>query len=275
MLRLPSFILCLLSVLSISAHSQGSYSFWKDDTLLRRRFLDESRQKKQALINSASGQYAKDYKEVYGLEFEGIEDMWKGTGVVTAPEVNKYLQAIVKKIVAANPELRNTDARIVFTRDDLPNAASMGDGSIAINGGLLIFLNNEAELAFIICHEMSHYYLDHTNKSIKKLVELYNSDEFKKEVKRISKQEYGAGKELNELVKKMMFGTRRHTRENEAEADRQAFHFLKNTGYDMNGIISCLQVLDEIDDSLIHKPFVPEATFNFDEYPFKRKWIQK
>jgi hypothetical protein len=73
----------------------------------------------------------------------------------------------------------------------------------------------------------------------------------------------------------MALGNLRHSREYEAEADRQAFHFLKNTGYDCNGIITCLQLLDKIDDSLIYTPFVPEAIFNFNEYPFRKKWIQK
>jgi Zn-dependent protease with chaperone function len=275
MLRLQSFILLLFSALCVSAQSQNLYSFWKDDTLLRKKFLDASIEKKQALIAASPKQYAKDYKEIYNHQFDEIEDLWKGTRAVTSPEINSYLQNIVKKIIAVNPELQGTDARLIFTRDDWPNAVSMGDGSIAINGGLFIFLNNEAELAFVICHELSHYYLDHTNKSIKKIVDLYNSDDFKKEVKRITKQEYGAGKEFDELMKKMAFGSRRHSRENEAEADRMAFHFLKNTGFDVNGMVSCLQLLNKVDDSSIYKPFVPEATFNFDEYPFKKKWIQK
>ena len=275
MLRLQLLILLLFSGLCFVAQSQNSYNFWKDDTLLRRKFFDESMQKKQSLIAASPKQYAKDYKEIYEHQFDEIEDLWKGTRAVTSPEINTYLQAIVKKIIAANPELQKTDARIIFTRDDWPNAVSMGDGSIAINGGLFIFLNNEAELAFVICHELSHYYLDHTNKSIKKIVELYNSDDFKNEVKRLSKQEYGAEKEFDELMKKMAFGSRRHSRENEAEADRQAFHFLKNTGYDCNGIISCLQLLNEVDDSSVYRPFVPEAIFSFDEYPFKKKWIEK
>lgn len=275
MLRLKSFILLLFSFLYYSAHSQTSYSFWKDDEILRKKFLDESVRKKQALLDASPKQYAKDYKEIYDHQFGEIEDMWKGTRTVTSPEINNYLQSIVKKIIATNPELQKTDARIVFTRDNWPNAVSMGDGSITINGGLFIFLNNEAELAFVICHELSHYYLDHTNRTIKKIVELYNSDDFKKQVKRISKQEYGAGKEFDELMKKMAFGSRRHSRENETEADRQAFQFLKNTGYDCNGITTCLQLLNEVDDSSVYKPLVPEAAFNLDEYPFKKRWIQK
>jgi hypothetical protein len=271
-----SFILCYLifSTVCQTVYPQSAFPFWKDDMALRKKFHDESMQKKQSLITVLPKQYTKDYKEIYEHQFREIEELWDGTRAVTDPDVNNYLQSIVKRIIAANPELQRTDARIVFTRDDWPNAVSMGDGTIAINGGLFIFLNNEAELAFIVCHELSHYYLDHTNKSIKKIVELYNSDEFKKEMNRISKQEYGAGKAFDELMKKMLFGSRHHSRENESEADRQAFQFVKNTGYDVGGIISCLKILDEVDDSCVYKPFVPEATFNLDDYRFKRKWTQ-
>jgi Zn-dependent protease with chaperone function len=277
MLQKKSSVLILFSVLFqyAAAQSQSNYVFWKDDTLLRKKYYDISMQKKQQLIAALPKQYAKDYKEIYEHQFGEIGDLWKSSRAVTSAEANNYLQFIVKKIVAANPELQKTDARVVFTRDDWPNAVSMGDGSIAVNGGLLVFLNNEAELAFVICHELSHYYLDHTNKAIKKVVELYNSDSFAKEVKRLSKQEYGAGKEFDQLMKKMAFGSRRHSRENEAEADRQAFVFMKNTGYDCNSIISCLQLLNNVDDSSIYKPVALETIFNFDGYPFRKKWIQK
>jgi hypothetical protein len=275
MLRLRSFILLLFSLLCISAHSQNVYSFWKDDTLLRKKFLDESMQKKQPLIAASPKQYAQDYKKIYELCFDEIEDLWNSTRSVTSPEVNNYLQSIVTKIIVANPELQKINVRIVFSRDEWANAVTFADGSIAIGGGLVILLNNEAELVFVICHELSHYYFDHTNKSINKLVELYNSDDFKKELKRLSKQEYGAGKEFNELMKKIAFRSRRHGRDNEAEADRQAFLFMKNTGYDCNAIISCLKTLDQVDDSSIYKPCIPEATFDFAEYPFKKKWLQK
>jgi hypothetical protein len=36
-----------------------------------------------------------------------------------------------------------------------------------------------------------------------------------------------------------------------------------------------LQLLDNIDDSSIYKPLALEAALSFDEYPFKKRWIQK
>src|SRR5690606_19405430 len=106
---------------------------------------------------------------------------------------------------------------------------SMGDGSIAINAGLFVYLDNEAELIFILCHEIAHYYLDHTNSSIKKYVETVNSDEVQKELKRLSKTQYRVNQQLEELTKAFTFNSRRHSRERETEADRMAFQFMKNT----------------------------------------------
>ncbi|MGZ5222425.1 MAG: M48 family metallopeptidase, partial [Chitinophagaceae bacterium] len=171
--------------------------------------------------------------------------------------------------------LKKTDARIVFSRDWWPNAYSMGEGTIAINAGLMIFLDNEAELVFVLCHELAHYYLDHTAKAIKKYVETVNSDAFQQELRRLSKTQYGANRQLEELTKSFVFSSRRHNRENEAAADRLAFSFMKKTGYDCNAIKTGLELLDKVDDSLVFKPLALEQVFNFSGYPFRKKWIQK
>src|SRR5436853_5092109 len=101
----------------------------------------------------------------------------------------------------------------------------------------MIFLANEAELAFVLCHELAHYYLDHSNKRIKKDIETVNSEEYKQEFKRISKSEYHISEQLEKLITKFAYGSSRHSRENEAEADRQGFLFLKNTGFDCGGML--------------------------------------
>ncbi len=255
--------------------SQPAYSFPKDDTILRKNYHDQSVKKKELLLASIGKENAKEYKNIYDEQFEAIDELWKSTRTVTSPEAHAYLQSITQKIIAANPELKGTDARVVFSRDWWPNAVSMGDGTIAINAGLVIYMNNEAELVFVLCHELSHYYLGHTQKAIKKYVETISSDAYQSELRRLSKTTYGANKQLEELAKSMSFNGRRHSRDNEAAADRQAFLFMKNTGYDCGALKTCLELLDKVDDSLLHKPLDIQQAFNFNEYPFKKKWIQK
>ena len=270
----PYLILILLiSRLYSTAQSPTVYAFQQDDTLVRNNYLEEVASKKKLLLSGVPKATASDYKEIYESQFEEINDLVK-TRSVTAPVAQQYLQSMVKQVIAANPELAKLHTRIFFTRDWWPNAASMGEGTIGINAGLMVFLHNEAELVFVICHELGHYYRDHTQKSIDKYVETVNSAAFQAELKRLSKTEYGANKQLEALSKGLAFNNRRHSRDNEAEADRYAFAFMKKTGYDVGGIKSCLELLDKVDDSLLTTLKLEQA-LNFEQYPFKPKWIQK
>jgi predicted SprT family Zn-dependent metalloprotease len=274
---LLSLLVFLCSHLPGITQLQPVYAFLQDDTLLKKTYYDQVIKVRDNLLGALDKKKpeSKDYKDIYEQQYKEIGALVKSNRTITEATAHKYLQSIVQKIIAANPELSTLQLRVLFTRDWWANASSMGDGTIAFNAGLLILLDNEAEMAFVLCHELAHYYLDHSNKRIRKSVEMLNSETFKAEVKRIEKQEYRAGQQMEELMKKTAFNFRRHGRENEAEADRYAFRFLKNTGFDCNGIITCLHLLDKIDDSLMHKPLVLPDAFQSADYPFKNKWIQK
>jgi Peptidase family M48 len=273
----PLFFTLILFAVSFScfAQLQPVYSFQKDDTLLRQNYADQSVKKKERLLAAVGKENATEYKEIYESQFEAISELWQSTRPVTSFEAHNYLQNLVQKIIAANPELKGTDARVVFSRDWWPNAVSMGDGSIAINAGLVLYMDNEAELVFVLCHELSHYYLEHTPKAIKKYIETTTSKAYQAELKRLSKTVYGANKQLEQLAMSSAFGSRRHSRDNEAAADRQAFNFMKRTGYDCGAIKTCLELLDKVDDSLVYKPLDIQQQFSFAEYSFKKRWIQK
>ena len=265
----------LSTTIAVFAQQKPVYTFWQDDSLLKKNYYEQALATQKTLLNSLGKENKDDYKSIYEDRFEEVARLLKSNRTVTAPEAHEYLQTVLKKIVDANPELKPLQVRMVFSRDWWPNAYSMGEGTLIVNAGLMVFLDNEAEMVFVLCHELAHFYLDHSNKSIKKRVETVNSEEFKKEIKRLSKEEYKFNQQFNDLLKKLTFSSRQHSRESESEADRQAFLFMKRTGYDCKGIKTCLQMLDKVDDSLLFKPLVLEQTFNFPDYPFKKKWIQK
>ncbi|MEP7376638.1 MAG: M48 family metalloprotease [Chitinophagaceae bacterium] len=273
--RSAVFLLIFFIASSCAAQLQPVYTFQKDDSLLKKNYYDQSAKKKDILLASVDKKNLPDYKKIYENQFKEIGQLWQSDRSVTAPGAHEYLQSVVQKIISANVELKKTDARVVFSRDWWPNAYSMGDGTIAINAGLVVFMDNEAELVFVLSHELAHYFLDHTGSAIKKYVETVNSESFQKELKRLAKTEYGVNRQLEELSKSFAFSSRRHTRENEAAADRLAFSFMKKTGYDCGAIKTSLELLDKIDDSLLYKPLALQQVFNFNEYPFKKKWIQK
>jgi Zn-dependent protease with chaperone function len=273
--KATAFLLLFILTKATIGQLQSVYSFQKDDTILKRNYYQQSLKKKDGYLSAVTKENAADYKKIYDEQYELIKDLLTTSRSVTAPEPHGYLQSVLKKIVSANNELKGLDVRVVFSRDWWANAYSIGDGTIMINAGLMIYLNNEAELAFVLCHELSHYYLNHSGKSIKKYIETLHSEEFQKELKRLSKEQYRVNQQLEKLAKSMVFDSRSHSRNNEVEADLQAFSFLKRTGYDCHAIISSLEILDKIDDSSLYKPLDLEQMLNFSEYPFKKKWIQK
>ena len=254
---------------------QPVYNFQQDDTVLRKTYYEQALQNKKSLLGSLGATHKKDYQEIYESRFETVADLLQSSRPVTAKEANDYLQSVLKKIIEVNPELKEKEIRLFFSRDWWPNAYSIGEGTLVVNAGLMIYLNNEAELAFVLCHELAHLFLDHSNSAIKKHVETVNSEAFKKEIKRLQKEEYRVNQQLEALLKPILMSSRSHRRENEAEADKYAFKFLKKTGYDCNAINSCLAMLGHVDDTSSFKPLDVQLAFNFTEYPFKKRWVQK
>jgi len=273
---LTTLLIALLFTSVCLSQQRTRYLLQNDDTTLRKNYLTETITKEKLALANSDKRYSGDYKKIYKEEYGQIKQFWSGTRAITDPDVNNYLQAVVQKIISSNDELRSTDARVVFSRDWWPNAYCTGDGSIAINAGLCIFLKNEAELAFVISHELAHYFLHHNEKEIQGYVEKINDQQYQKDLKHISREGYSVNKQLDELLKTMVFDSRRHGRDNEAQADEYALRFMKNTGYDCNAIKTCLQLLDNIDDtSYFNNPPVIEAQLDFPGYPFRQSWIKK
>lgn len=251
------------------------YSFQQDDTLQKRKYFNEALDKKKQLIAGLQKEYIKDYKQAYEDMFEVVEDLLISPRSVTEKTADNYIKSIVAKIINANPELNGLDVRVIFSRDMPPNAYSIGDGTIAFNAGLFVFLGNEAEMAFVICHELAHYYLDHSRKRLDKYVAIANSDSLKREFKRLSKQEYKVAEQFEKLLKTFVFDIRRHSRDNEEEADRVGMQFLKKTGYSGNGFVTSMKLLDKIDDTALFTTLNLQKILSFPAYPFKERWIKK
>ncbi len=273
--RLFALLMSLFFTCAALAQLQPVHPFQQDDTALKREYFQEASQKKKQIIDGLKKENSKDYKEAYNGMFELVEDLLLSSRTVTAPSADNYIKAVAARIINANPELKGLDIRIVFSRDYVPNAYSMGDGTIAFNAGLFVYLNNEAEMAFVLSHELAHYYLEHSKKKIERQITLMNSDSLKRELKRLSKEEYGAGEKFEKLLRTYTFDARRHSRDKEEEADRVGLRFFKNSGYDGQGFITAMQVLDKIDDTALFKPLNLSKTLSFTEYPFKERWIKK
>lgn len=276
-LRIHAIFLILCAVVSgaVNAQLQPVFTFQKDDTSVKRKYFNEALKKKETLGNALTGKNKKDYQQAYNDMFEQVEELLISSRSVTEQVADKYIKAVTGKIINSNPELQGLDVRVVFSRDYFPNAYSIGDGTIAFNAGLFVYIENEAELAFVISHELAHYYLNHSGQKLVKYVELRNSDSLKKEIKKLVKQEYGVMAELERLLKRLTFDIHRHSRDREEEADKVGLQFLKNSGYNGTAFITTMELLDRVDDTAFFSPLKLQTILSFPDYPFKERWVKK
>lgn len=273
---LKAFFIFLCGFAPLLCRAQASgYTFQQDDTLLKRKLFQTAEAYNKTMSEALGKENQKEYKRAYDRMLQTVRDLLLSSRSVTEEKAYRYINAIVKHIVDANPELKSLQLRVVFSRDLWPNAYSIGDGTISFNAGLFVYLSTEAEMAFILAHELAHFYLDHSGKKIRKYVENVNSEEFKKEIKRLTKQEYQVGAQYEKLLKTVAFDIRKHSREYESEADRTGMRFIRNTGYSGQAFVSTMQLLDKVDDTaFLEKPDLKKL-FSFTGYPFREKWIKK
>ncbi|TAE87763.1 MAG: hypothetical protein EAY81_03680 [Bacteroidetes bacterium] len=90
-----------------------------------------------------------------------IANQLNGGYVLYGTEVNKYINAVADKLLESNPVLR-AKLRFYVVQHSLVNAYTYGNGAIMVNTGLIAHLKNEAQLAFILSHEIAHYLKEHS-----------------------------------------------------------------------------------------------------------------
>jgi beta-barrel assembly-enhancing protease len=73
------------------------------------------------------------------------------------PPLDEYLRRIAESVVPTGARASGTLAiRVIVLRDPTLNAFAMPDGTVYVHTGLLARLENEAQLAFILAHELVH-----------------------------------------------------------------------------------------------------------------------
>ncbi len=274
---IPSLLIValLLAQVCVFAQPPFQYSPIKDDEGKLKSLQSEIRKQYEKDSAGITGENKKYILEIYRSRFKSLDELFIDKEAVTSPEANGYINAIANEIISKNPELKKIQPRIFFSRAWWPNAYTTGEGSIVFNIDLFIKLQNESQAAFVMCHELAHLFLEHSNKKINKYINTIYSDEFQGKLKGLKKQQYDKKDELDKLEKSFAFNIFRHSREYETEADSIGLHFMKNTGYDCKEALTCLALLDEIDEEKMDYSQQLPKVFNFSEYPFRKRWIEK
>lgn len=269
------FLICSITVTDVLAQPLNNYIPVNNDSLQLLKLKNSIRDKYLKDSTGVSGDFKKDLREFYKDRYDYLADMFKNKEFFYSKETNTYLNALVSQIIDNNPELKQLGSRVLFSRAFWPNAASVGEGTIFFNFGLFTKLQNESQVVFVLCHELAHLYQDHSNKAVFQYLNTVNSAEFQAQLKEIKKMKYEKNKELNKLEKGFTFKSRRHGRDHESEADSVGLSFFKNTGYDLQEVLTGMALLDEIDKDNYNTTTGLQQHFNFAEYPFNKNWLKK
>jgi predicted Zn-dependent protease len=155
--------------------------------------------------------------------------------ILYGTEMNQYLDNIKEKLLVNYPQLQQ-EIHVYILQSTIVNAYSLPNGTILVTMGMLAQVTNEAELAFVLAHEIAHYSEHHGQKDNSK-----NKDK--------------------DAVSRYM---RHHqfSREQEFAADRVGLTtYYKDSPYSYD-------ILDGIFDVLLY------ADLPFDEIPFQRSEVE-
>lgn len=98
---------------------------------------------------------------------EGAAEIEKQVNLVDNREVNEYIQTIGRKLASA-PEADSYPYSFKVVFDDSINAFALPGGPTYVHTGLILAAENEAQLAGVMAHEISHVALRHgTNQASK------------------------------------------------------------------------------------------------------------
>lgn len=89
-----------------------------------------------------------------------LTDYLHGGKVMYNDFVSLYLDKVMDSLLIAEPSLRKK-LQVFTVMDGTPNASVTPDGLVLVNVGLIAQVETEAELAFVISHEISHYARQH------------------------------------------------------------------------------------------------------------------
>jgi hypothetical protein len=146
-------------------------------------------------------------------------------------ELTDYINEVLQKVLPA--ELKNdTLIKAYLVANGSFNAFMMPTGHMFVNIGLITEIPDEATLAAIMAHEVAHYYLHHS------LYRYFASES--------GMRDFGLLGRSNKVINK-------YSSRNELSADSLAIHWLKDSDYNIDGIMRCFEITDMVEKNYQNK----------------------
>ena len=145
----------------------------------------------------------------------------------------------------------NLSWEITVINDNRVNAWALPGGKLAVNKGLLRYVNDESELAAVICHEIGHVEMSHGLKHLKS--EKFTSGLTDAASAALTAEGSSMGEQIltDKLIEKLegpihQLVTSGYSRDSEREADAHILTVFEKTGHDPAKAANLFKVLLEI-----------------------------
>jgi len=108
-------------------------------------------------------QHVSDTDE-YSFAFQSSQKLVQYHGAVTNQNAKSYLRILSQRLQNGFPNTKHrfSPYEVTILNSASPAAFSPGGGFVFLSKGLILSLDSEEELAFVIAHEMAHQELRHT-----------------------------------------------------------------------------------------------------------------
>ncbi|MGB7288851.1 MAG: M48 family metalloprotease, partial [Candidatus Macondimonas sp.] len=185
-------------------------------------------------VNPVTGQrelsiISADQEISLGAQNYGPAQQMQGGLYKLDPQVNAYVREVGQKLAAVAD--RPLPYEFVVLNSSVPNAWAMPGGKLAVNRGLLTELNNEAELAAVLGHEITHAAARHSAQQMQRAL-LLQAGVMAVAVAAGSADERYAPLAVGSAALAASVLSQRYSREAELEADYYGMGYMARTGYD-------------------------------------------
>lgn len=172
----------------------------------------------------------------------------EGGDLTVLPELTEYVSSIGKKLAAVSD--RQLPYEFVVLNNSVPNAWALPGGKIAVNRGLLYALNNEAELAAVLGHEIVHAAARHGAKAQERGTMMQIGMTAMQAGAAIGGVDPGlASLALGGASTGLQMVQMKYGRDQELEADHYGMKYMKLAGYDVTGAVTLQETFVRLFDS--------------------------
>gem|GEM_PF-3043798 len=201
-------------------------------------------------VNDKKVRVRKAKKKFFLESTYSIDGFLTGGSVLFNDEVSVYLASVLAEVLKPYPELQNK-IRIYAVKSPVVNAYTTNNGLIFVNLGLLARLENEAQLAMVLSHEVVHYQKKHVINAYVNNVEI--------------RRGRGDYRKLSLRDKSMVKS--KYSQELESEADMAGADIFSKSSYKRDSIHRVFDILKMAEYPLTWGNF-DNAVFESDKYLF-------